>query len=92
MLGTVEKQPAEILDYDVDFARWLDDTDTITDATVVISPTGSLAMSALDVDPALVKVWLTGGTSGVSYKVEVTVDTNAGRRGQVEFRVRVKEK
>ena len=43
-------------------------------------------------DPTAVKVWLRGGVSGTSYKVELTIDTDRGRRGQVEFRVRVKEK
>lgn len=91
MLGVVEKQPVEILDYDVDFSRWLVD-DTISSATVTIAPAGSLTLHALDVEPTLTKVWLSGGTNGVSYKVEVTVNTNGGRTGQVEFRVRVKEK
>ena len=91
MLGIVDKQPVEILDYDVDFSRWLE-VDTIQSATVQISPAGSLAVQATDVDLTYVKVWLSGGTSGVNYKVEVTIDTNVGRRAQVEFRVRVKER
>jgi hypothetical protein len=46
----------------------------------------------MDVNPTAVKVWLRGGNSGTSYKVEITIDTDRGRRGQVEFRVRVKDK
>lgn len=91
MLGVVDKQPVEILDYDVDFSRWLAN-DTITAASAVITPAGSLAVQTLDVEPKLVKVWLSGGSDGVSYKIEITVDTAGGRRGQVEFRVRVRDK
>lgn len=91
MLGLVEKQPVEILDYDVDFSRWLVD-DTITAASVEILPAGELMLNTVDTDPTAVKVWLRGGVSGTSYKVEVTIDTDRGRRGQVEFRVRVKDK
>lgn len=90
MLGQVQKQPVEVLDYDIDFARWLVD-DTITSAEAVITPDGSLSVQTIDVDPTLVKVWLTGGDSGVTYKVEVTVQTAGGRVGQVEFKVRVKD-
>lgn len=91
MLGLVEKQPVEILDYDVDFRRWLVD-DTITAASVKILPAGELLLNTVDIDPTAVKVWLRGGVSGTSYKVEMTIDTDRVRRGQVEFRVRVKDK
>ena len=49
-------------------------------------------LNTVDTDPTAVKLWLRGGVSGASYKVEVTIDTDRGRRGQVEFRVRVKDK
>jgi hypothetical protein len=91
MLGVVDKQPVEILDYDVDFSRWLSN-DSISTASAVVTPAGALDVQTLDIEPELVKVWLSGGSNGVSYKVEITVDTTGGRRGQVEFRVRVKDK
>lgn len=90
MLGQVNKQPVEILDYDIDFARWLVD-DTITAAVAEVTPTGTLTVQTIDIDPAYLKVWLAGGNDGITYKVEVTVDTAGGRRGQVEFKVRVKD-
>ena len=90
MLGVVPKQPVEILDYDVDFSRWLQD-DTIETASAAVVPSGELEVQKLDIDPTLIKVWLEGGQDGSSYKVELTIDTVGGRRGQVEFRVRVKE-
>jgi hypothetical protein len=92
MLGVVEKQPVEVMDYDVSFERWLVDDDAITDASAEVFPPGALAVQTLDVDPDLIKVWLTGGESGFSYKVEITFQTAGGRTGQVEFRVRVKDK
>jgi hypothetical protein len=91
MLGLVEKQPVEILDYDVDFRRWLVD-DTISAASVEITPAGELMLNTVDTDTTAVKLWLRGGISGTSYKVEVTIETDRGRRGQVEFRIRVKDK
>lgn len=90
MLGQVQKQPVEILDYDLDFARYLNG-DTIESATATITPEGGLAVQQIEVDPTLVKVWLEDGDHGTTYKVEVTIDTAGGRRAQVEFRVRVKE-
>jgi hypothetical protein len=38
-----------------------------------------------------VKLWITGGTSGSTYKVEVTMTTDDGRVKQAELRFRIKE-
>lgn len=93
MLGIVDKQPVEVLDYDIDFKRWLVD-DQIDAAVATIEPSDTLVVDTIDIseDATLVKVWLSGGQSGTKYKVEVTVDTQGGRRGQVEFTVRCRER
>lgn len=38
-----------------------------------------------------VKVWVAKGISGVTYKLTLTIDTEAGRRKEVDFKVKVKE-
>lgn len=44
-----------------------------------------------DVAPVRVKVWLSGGTHGATYKLTVRVDTEGGRRKEVDFRMNVRE-
>lgn len=89
MLGVAKKQPGETLDYDVDFEKWLSEGDTMLSATAV-AETG-LTVDDVEVIAPLVKVWLSGGTAGVSYKVTVTLQTTAGRIKEADFTLRVVE-
>lgn len=90
MLGTYTKQPVEVLDYDVDYADWLESGDYVVSATAVPSPAG-LTIGMITVLSPRVKVWASGGVDGVTYKVTVTATTHDGRVKQDEFRIRVKD-
>lgn len=89
-VGMLPMQPAERLDADFDFAPFLSDDDELVSATVAVAPTGELTASAVLVGDR-VKVWMDSGVNGKTYKVTVTVTTQAGRIKQDELRVRVKE-
>lgn len=101
ILGTFIKQPAEYLDYDIDFSEFLSSGDTLqaTGSPPVPSPLSvTVAPSGITIGPTFVinngtgiKQWLSGGTNGVRYKVTLTATTNGGRIKQVEFVVRVKD-
>jgi hypothetical protein len=93
MIGRFTKQPSEVLDYDIDAGDWLPEDDFIVSASttgaagITIDSTSILAGT----DGRVVKVWLSGGTSGVTYKLETTVTTDDGRVKQSEWTVQVKE-
>jgi len=92
-LGTFKKQPIERLDYDIDYSAFLG-TDTLTGTpTVEFLPTGELNYDvvAIMTGNQRLKIWLTDGVSGSSYKVTVTVTTTAGRVKQDEFKVKVRD-
>lgn len=101
ILGTFDKQPADTLDYDVDFSAILDDGDTLASVgnpavpsplSVVVSPSGlTLTPTYVINSGKTIKQWISGGTSGIRYKITLTATTNAGRVKQVEFVVRVKD-
>lgn len=101
IIGKFIKQPAETLDYDIDFAEFFTDGDTIVSAgtppvpvpldVVIDKPGMTLGPTFVLNGGTMLKQWLVGGTSGVKYKVTVTVTSNAGRVKQVEFVVQVKE-
>ncbi len=91
LIGSVTKQPGDRISRDIDCTEWLAFyADTIQSATATADDTD---LDILDVTHAggVIRVWLAGGLSGVTYKVTVAVETNGGRREEHEFRVRVRE-
>lgn len=90
ILGSFVKQPADVLDYDVEYNEWLATGDTIESAVAEISPSG-LTLDAVYTTETRIKVWLSGGTAGNAHKITVTATTADGRVKQDEFRIRVKD-
>jgi len=96
ILGTYSKQPAEKLDYDIDFSEWLPIGDTIQSnvVDVEIEPDANLTVISpgiISANGKVVKVWVEDGTSGLTYQVNIIATTVGGRVKEVEFKVRVKE-
>jgi hypothetical protein len=96
IIATFSQQPADKLDYDVWYANapdgtpdWLSANDTIISQVATVAPVG-LILDALKTADR-VKLWVSGGTSGVTYKVTLTVTTEAGRVKQDELKFRIKE-
>lgn len=98
---TFTKQPTEILPYDIDFEEWIagivggDEVESAT-CTVVSAtsgPTSALTIDSVQLitDTQRVKVWTSGGTNGVTYKLTLVMLTAAGRRKEVDFRIKIKE-
>lgn len=90
IIGRMEKQPAEVLDYDINFTPYLPSTDHLVSA-VNTAITGLVVGSVTLFDNTWVKVWLSAGVSGQTYKVEITATSYQGRTKQVEFFVKVRE-
>ena len=89
-LARFTKQPADMQDYDIDFTEWLTGfADTGASHTVVVD-TGITKVSNTLI-AGVVKVWLSGGSDGTSYKVTATLTTTGGRVKQAEITVKVKE-
>lgn len=87
---TAIKRSDEQLDYDIDFERWLDPADSITDFNAYIL--GDVAMEIVDAQMfgMVLKVWLNGGTEGATYTVVPSVTTANGRIKEEPFRVRIR--
>ena len=90
ILGKFKKQPGEVLDYDVSYEDFFSNrNDTLNNATVVAD--AGITVDSVDLNGELVKVVLSGGTNGVTYKVTVTMTTTIGIVKEDEFQVTVKE-
>lgn len=87
IIATYTQQPADRIDYDIPYD--LESTDSIASVTATVSPSG-LTVTATNNSPR-VKLWVSGGTSGTTYKIEVTVTTTIGRIKQDELKIRCKE-
>lgn len=90
VLAKFTKQPSERQDYDIDYRAWLTQcADTAVSYSADVESGMTLNHSTL-VD-GVVKVWLSGGTSGSRYKVTVSITTAGGRVHEVEIVIVVKE-
>lgn len=105
-IGTFTKQPAEVVDYDIDFQEYLPEDDYIASSGSPAVPTSATVFATSSTEtPALLNIessyvidggktlkqWITGGTSGVKYKVTVRITSTGGRVKEVEFVVKCKD-
>jgi len=97
-----EKQPSDVLDYDIDLRRWFKTlpSDELVSAEVeVVEGDGELAAGPTPHAPVVIfgddrqmaKVWLGGGTDGVTYKLRVVLTTLQDRVKEIDFKLRVRE-
>jgi hypothetical protein len=90
ILGTFNKQPAEVMDYDIDFTKWMVEGDSIVAALATVDNPGLTITQTLITTP-VVKVWVSGGTTSNTYKITVIATSTGGRVKEVEFKLKVKE-
>jgi hypothetical protein len=87
------KRPGDELDYQLDFARWLSEGDTITGAVVTIASTagGTASIDHTDFSQTQVTVWVQGGVNGETATLTVTATTAQGRTKVEKARLRIKD-
>lgn len=91
MLEYYCKHSREALDYTIDFNRFLIGRESIIGASAVISaptvtvPAATLAITRVGYTKNQVAVWLTGGEDRIQYTINVTIDTDQGRRKEQSF-------
>jgi hypothetical protein len=72
------KDPADQLDYEIDYSEWLTADDTLVSATLVHSPNGLLVDQPLVTD-STVRFWISEGVATKTYAVTCTAITAQGR-------------
>ena len=99
-METRTKQPGETLDYMLDMTKFFDalpdeggdEISTVSvSADTGITLVGAPSVITEDGRKVKTKQWISGGTSGESYKVTFTVTTEQGRVVEFEFKLKVKE-
>lgn len=90
ILARFSQQSTETLDYDVDFTDWFEDrVDTAASYTATVE--SGITLSTSSRSGSVVKVVLTGGTHGQSYKVTVRLTTSSGVVKEADFTVKIKD-
>ena len=89
LLASVQQQPKDIRDYDIDFSEWFPVGDVVTEAEISVFPEGLTVSYALQAPR--IKVWVSNGVDKGVYKITVLAKTNDGRAKEVEMRVKIKD-
>jgi hypothetical protein len=90
MINRWKKDPSDVLDYEVNWSRWLQPGETLVSRTVTVDTGITVDSSVLGSDK--VTIWLSGGTVGTSYRIACRVTTNQFRTAERTFRIQVEER
>ena len=91
ILKKFTQQRLEKKDYDIDFDPWLSDMeDTLDNCAASVEciddPTDTdLVVGVPLITASTVKIWVSGGTPGMTYKVTLNTDTVGGRKDESEL-------
>lgn len=90
-VGTITQQPNERKWYSIDYSEALDPGDRLSSVeAVTVEPEGASVVSTLP-DESRVRLQVSGGQDGLTYKVTVQVRTVSDELWEDELMVRVKE-
>jgi len=71
LLGTIEKQPREVIDFDITYTTFLTGrTDTLTSVVTEVTPSGALTATS-EIVGDVVKCIVAAGVEAASYKVTI---------------------
>lgn len=80
MRETLIKRPSEDKLYDFDFTNLLRSGETITGTPTVTATPSGLTISGIAVASPKVQARIIGGADGITYKIEVTADTDQSNK------------
>jgi hypothetical protein len=90
-LGTFKKQPRERISVSIIYTDALDEGDSLGQIELCTAEPAGLSATALLADLDRVRVFASGGLSGVKYQITVLVHTAYGERLESEVYCQVKE-
>lgn len=82
------KDPLDVCAYSFNWSSWLGAGETITSANVTV-PTGITLYSVAVINGPVVSFYLSGGTSGMAYRISCFVQTNLSDAANRSFLLQV---
>lgn len=86
------QHPGDVLDHAIDCADWLATGDALStvavaaDAGITVGSSPAPAISGTSV-----VFWLSGGTTGTTYNVQVTITTTGGRTKVIDCTIEIED-
>lgn len=90
-LGTVTQQSGERIAYSINYAKALDDGDSISTVLSCTALPDDLNVAPVLASESRVRVWASGGTPLTTYTITVRVETAGGEIFEDELICRVKD-
>ena len=93
ILAKFEKQSDDVQDFDIDFSEWLaarNDT-AVGPGGLVAATDAGLTIIAATLSNGVVKIFTSGGTNGVTYKLTARITTAGNRVKSGEVKIKVKD-
>lgn len=91
-IGTIKKQPSEVRTLSIKYDEALDVGDEISlIESCVVDPAGEVTVSPQLATTKRVRLWISGGVDGGTYKVTVITNTVGGETHEDEVIVKVAE-
>lgn len=87
---TWEKDPSAVLDWEFNWSKWMADGDYIVSA--VATPQSGITVDSTVPATDKVTVWISGGTTDVSYRVSCRITTAQGRVDERTIQIAVRER
>lgn len=90
LLDTIEKQPAEVEIYNIDYSKFLAEDDHIVEFIAEVDISDELEVDYLELTKTA-NIKIAGGLDKAKYKVTLRMRSHLGRVKEDELKVRVKE-
>ena len=72
------KDPADVVDESFDWTAFLKDGETITAASITVSPSGQLTATSAQIASGIVSTRVSGGVAGRKYDLTCQITTSSG--------------
>lgn len=86
------KDPDEVLDYEIDWTKWLSGDDTISTSSWTVPSGITKDSDSITDDTKSTKIWLSGGTDGTDYDLLNEIVTANGRTAQRTITIGVRSR
>jgi hypothetical protein len=85
-----DKDPDAVLDYCLDWSKWLANNEHITQSTW--TPSAGVTVESTTATASVTTVWLSGGTPGYPFTIVNHIVTDQGRQDDRTITIRVRER
>lgn len=89
MLGTLTKDPNDSLDYQINWARWLSDGETVAASAWTVPSGLTLVASSFTTTTTIARI--SGGTVSQTYNVQNRITTSSGQIKDESVNLRIRE-